>query len=145
AVQEPTLVAAAIERFGAERIVVGIDARDGRVATHGWQQISSVHAMDLAQVMRKLGVLRVVYTDISRDGLLSGVNVEAVAQLGERTGLWVIASGGVRDLEDIRQLKARECQNIEGVIIGQALYIGALDLADAISIASAPPSQRLSG
>ena len=135
AVKEPSLVAEAIRRFGAERIVVGIDARKGKVATHGWQEVSSVAATELALRVKELGVERVVYTDIARDGMLSGVNVEAVRELAQRTGLRVIASGGVSSLNDLRRLKEIETSGVEGVIIGQALYSGALELREAIEIA----------
>ena len=134
AVQNPALVAEAVERFGAERIVIGIDARDGQVATHGWVRTSDLSAAILGQAMRAQGVVRVVYTDIARDGMLTGVNVEATAALARETGLQVIASGGVASLEDLKRLKA--AGNIEGVIIGQALYAGAVSLADAIYTAS---------
>jgi phosphoribosylformimino-5-aminoimidazole carboxamide ribotide isomerase len=145
AVEQPSLVRAAIERWGPERIVVGIDARDGMVATHGWQETSALEAVELGHRMHALGVRLVVYTDISRDGMLSGVNVEATARLGDITGLRVIASGGVADLEDIRRLKRYEHYNIQGVITGQAIYTGALNLADAIAIGHEPLRRRSAG
>jgi len=132
ALREPALVADAVQRFGAERIVVGIDARQGRVATHGWQRISGTAATALGQAMRAAGVVRVVYTDIARDGMLTGVNVEATAALAVATGLRVIASGGVASVEDVARLRACGREGIEGVIIGQALYSGALSLLDAL-------------
>lgn len=136
AVQKPELVAAALERFGPERIVVGIDAREGRVAIHGWQELSPVAATDLACRLAALGVRRVVFTDIARDGMLAGVNVTATAELARVSGLRVIASGGVAGPEDILALRAAEAAGIEGVIIGQALYTGALDLPTALALAS---------
>jgi phosphoribosylformimino-5-aminoimidazole carboxamide ribotide isomerase len=144
AVEEPSLVAEAVQRFGAERIVVGIDARKGKVATHGWQEMSPLAATELALRVKELGVERVVYTDIARDGMLSGVNAEATMELAQRTGLRVIASGGVSSLDDVRRLKdsvlslskEAEVSGVEGVIIGQALYTGALDLREAIEIAA---------
>jgi len=136
AIQNPALVPAAIARFGPDRIVVGIDARDGLVATHGWQQTSTVTAIDLGNLMREMGLLRTVYTDIARDGMLSGVNVLATAELAAATGLRVIASGGVRDLADIRSLVEQEGQGVEGVIIGQALYSGQIELREALSVAN---------
>ena len=135
AVRQPDLVLQANARFGADRIVVGIDARDGLVATHGWQKTSSTNAVDLGCEMARRGVKRVVYTDISRDGMLSGVNVAATQDLAHKSGLKVIASGGVASLDDIRALKAAASTGIEGVIVGKALYAGAFDLAEAISIA----------
>jgi phosphoribosylformimino-5-aminoimidazole carboxamide ribotide isomerase len=135
AVEEPSLVAEAVQRFGSEKIVVGIDARRGQVATHGWREVSSVAATELACRVRKLGVERVVYTDIARDGMLSGVNVEAVRKLAQHTGLKVIASGGVSSLDDLHRLKEAEASGVEGVIIGQSLYSGALELREAIVVA----------
>lgn len=145
AVKHPELVQAAIDRWGAAQIVVGIDARDGKVATHGWQSVSEVSAIDLGHDMKAIGVERVVYTDISRDGMLSGVALESTCDLGDMTDLRVIASGGVAGLSDIEALKEREHFNIEGVIVGQALYTGALDLAKAISIGHAPLRRRSAG
>ncbi len=135
AVQQPTLVQEAIARFGADRIVVGIDARDGYVATHGWQELSNTEAVALAIAMKEAGVKRVVYTDISRDGMLQGVNVAATAELARRSGLRVIASGGVHSVADIQALRQVAGDGIEGVIIGQALYQGALKLSQALEAA----------
>lgn len=135
AVRKPELVTASLHRFGQERIVVGIDARAGRVATHGWAQTSGIDALDLARAMATSGVQRVVYTDVARDGMLAGVDAAAVAELARLSGLRVIASGGVAGLQDIRVLKMREAEGVEGVIVGQALYTGALDLAEAMSVA----------
>lgn len=136
AVRQPEIVEQAIRRFGAERIVVGIDARDGMVATHGWLNTSEIKARDLAQRMADLGVERIVYTDVQRDGMLSGVNVEATRELARHSGLAVIASGGVRSLADIRSLKAVEADGVEGVIVGMALYRGTLTLTEALQVAN---------
>lgn len=144
AVQDPDLVVEALRRLGAERIVVGIDARNGQVATHGWRQVSdTTTVMALGRAMRQRGVRRVVYTDIARDGMLVGVNVEATAALVRGTGLQVIASGGVASLDDVARLKAKANRRasdglsggIEGVIIGQALYTGTVSLSEAIRMA----------
>ena len=126
AVRQPEVVAQAVARFGAERIVVGIDARDGMVATHGWLETSALDALTVARRMADLGVLRIVFTDIARDGTLSGVNVAATAALARASGLKIIASGGVAGLDDIRALAAHASDGIEGVIVGQALYTGAI-------------------
>ena len=131
-VQRPELAAAAVERFGAEAIAAGLDARAGLVATHGWQTASAVQVHDLGRQLRQAGVLRAIYTDIARDGMLSGVDAAGSAELARQTGLRVIASGGVRDLADIRLLKSLEHQGIEGVVVGQAIYTGSLDLRRAI-------------
>ena len=135
ALTAPDLLRQALRRFGSERIAVGIDARDGLVATHGWQQTSGVSALDLARRMKALGVARIVYTDIARDGTLTGVNVPACAALAAASGLAVIASGGVAALEDIRRVKAAEADGVEGVIVGKALYAGQVDLIQALEIA----------
>jgi phosphoribosylformimino-5-aminoimidazole carboxamide ribotide isomerase len=145
AIEKPVLVGEALETWGAARIVVGIDARDGRVATHGWQTISQVDATELGHQMKAIGVERVVYTDISRDGMLSGVNVEATARLGDVTDLRVIASGGVGGSGDIERLKAHEHFNIEGVIVGQAIYTGNLALPEAVAIGRRPLTRRSAG
>ncbi|HEY52306.1 MAG TPA: 1-(5-phosphoribosyl)-5-[(5-phosphoribosylamino)methylideneamino] imidazole-4-carboxamide isomerase [Caldilineae bacterium] len=139
AVREPTIVPEALARFGPARIVVGIDAREGRVATHGWAQTSGLDAVELAGAMKEVGVERIVYTDISRDGMLSGVNIEATVDLARRSGLAVIASGGVRGLDDIRRLLDYEGDGVEGVITGQAIYTGALDLGEAIRLSRREP------
>ena len=133
-VQAPDLAAAAVQRFGAEAIVAGLDARAGLVASHGWQTVSDVHVHDLGRQLRQAGLLRAVYTDIARDGMLSGVDAAGSAEVARQTGLRVIASGGVRDLEDIQRLKALETDGIEGVIVGQAIYTGSLDLAAAVAV-----------
>lgn len=133
AVRRPEVVAQAIARFGAERIVVGLDARDGWVAVHGWRETSALDVLTVARRMRDLGVQRVVYTDIARDGTLTGVNLEATVALARGSGLRVIASGGVASLNDIRNLAAHYDDGVTGVIIGQALYTAAVDLREAIT------------
>jgi len=145
AIENPTLVSDALVRWGADRIVVGIDAREGKVATHGWQATSNVDVIELGHQMLALGVRRVVYTDIARDGMLSGVNIEMTSRLGDVTGLKVIASGGVGGITDIEALKTHEQYSIDGVIVGQAIYMGALDLAEAIMLGHRPLSRRSAG
>ena len=135
AIECPQIVREALERFGAERVVVGLDARSGDVATHGWQRQSLRAVAEVAGQMAALGVSRAVFTDIARDGSLAGVNVGATRELALSSGLKVIASGGVASLDDVRALQAVEADGVEGVIIGQALYTGAIRLADAIQIA----------
>jgi phosphoribosylformimino-5-aminoimidazole carboxamide ribotide isomerase len=142
AVREPRLVAEAIRQFGEEAIVVGIDALDGKVATHGWKNISPVAAVDLARQMAELGVCRIVYTDIDRDGTLGGVNVESTVEIASAAGVKVIASGGVAGPDDIRRLAQVQARGIEGVIVGQALYTGALSLPEAIDLAKENDSSR---
>ena len=135
AVRNPELVREACAEYGGERVVVGIDARDGIVAVDGWGVSGDIKAGELAKRMAGVGVTTIIYTDISRDGTLSGVNVEATAELARESGLGIIASGGVKSVEDIRRLKAHEKEGIEGVIAGKSIYTGSLDLAQAIEIA----------
>ncbi len=135
AVERPELVSEAIDCFGQEQVAVAIDARDGWVATHGWQQTSHVSAIDLGRQMAQRGVTIVIYTDIARDGMLSGVNVSATAALATQTGLQVIASGGVSSIDDVRGLCQVASLGIAGVIIGRAIYTGDVRLADAIAVA----------
>jgi phosphoribosylformimino-5-aminoimidazole carboxamide ribotide isomerase len=135
AITAPETVAEAIKHFGAARVVVGIDARDGRVATHGWQETSDVDVIDLANRVKALGVERIVYTNIKQDGTLCGPDVVGTRRLAEVSGLKVIGSGGVASLNDVKALKAQERYGVEGVIIGQALYTGAIDLHEAIDVA----------
>ncbi|MBN1639881.1 MAG: 1-(5-phosphoribosyl)-5-[(5-phosphoribosylamino)methylideneamino]imidazole-4-carboxamide isomerase [Anaerolineae bacterium] len=135
AVRHPELVSAAIERFGPQHIAVGLDAREGMILTHGWQQTSHVVAIDLAREMSQRGVETVIYTDTSRDGMLSGINVSATVTLAMQTGLRVIASGGLASLSDIDALLEVETTGIEGVIVGRALYTGAIELEQAIAAA----------
>ena len=139
AVRQPEVVAQAVARFGAERIVVGIDARDGMVATHGWLETSALDALTVARRMADLGVLRIVFTDIARDGTLTGVNVAATAALARASDLKIIASGGVAGLDDIRALASHASDGIEGVIVGQALYTGAVSLPEALSSGAGVP------
>ena len=116
------------------KIVVGIDAREGRVAIKGWKEGTAMEAIELARRCENDGVTRIIYTDINRDGTSQGVNIEEVARLARAVKIPVIASGGVASLEDLRRLKKIEKEGVEGVIIGRALYNGALSLKDAIAV-----------
>ena len=136
AVENISLVTEAVEKFG-DRIVVGIDARGGFVAVHGWKDSSQVTVGELAKKIVAAGVKTIIYTDIARDGMLSGVNAATFANLAKFSGAQVVASGGVGSLDDIRALKARESDGVAGVIVGKAIYTGALDLSAAIQIAEA--------
>lgn len=130
AVENPGLVADALTRFGAEHIAVGIDARDGLVRVRGWKDGSGISANDLALQMRTLGLRTVIFTDVSRDGLGSGLNIDATRQLADVSKLDVIASGGVHTLDDV--IDARDA-GLAGAIIGRALYEGSVILKDALS------------
>lgn len=131
-VTEPPLVAEACERFGGA-IVAGIDARDGKVAIQGWRQGTEYGALELVQELELLGVKRLAYTDISKDGMQTGVNYGAYRALAGRIGIPMTASGGVSALEDIADLCSLGPQ-MEGVIIGKALYENRFSLADAIRV-----------
>jgi len=134
AIKNPDLVVESIAEFGADRIVVGIDAKNGQVATEGWLETSDTSAVELAKEMKEKGVKWVVYTDISRDGTMVGPNIESTKELAAETGLQVVASGGVSDIADIKDLKEVESAGISGVITGKALYSGSLDLEEAIEV-----------
>ena len=116
-------------------IVVAVDAKDGMVATEGWAEVSDVEVVDLARRFEDAGVAALLFTDIGRDGLLKGVNIEATVDLARRVDIPVIASGGVKGLDDIRMLTLHADDGIEGVITGRAIYEGKLDLATAIAMA----------
>src|SRR6185369_1135451 len=118
-----------------DRIVVGIDARGGKVAIKGWKETTSMDAVDLAQRCERDGAARIIYTDISRDGASSGVNLDETAKLARSVAIPVIASGGVATLDDIRHLKPLENDGVEGVIVGRALYAGAFNFKEAADAA----------
>lgn len=136
AVKNPELVREAVKRYG-EHVVVGIDAKEGLVAVQGWAEATELEVEALGRAMQAIGVRHVVYTDISRDGMLQGVNVESTVQLAKAAGLQVIASGGVSSLEDIHRLTREAARgiSIEGAIIGKALYTGAISLNAALTVA----------
>jgi phosphoribosylformimino-5-aminoimidazole carboxamide ribotide isomerase len=129
AIEQPDVVTNALKKFGAEKIAVGIDARDGLVRVRGWKDNSGISATDLALQMRTVGLRTVIFTDIRRDGLGSGLNIPSTRKLADVSGLDVIASGGVHTLDDV--IAARDA-NLAGVIIGRALYEGTIELADCL-------------
>ena len=131
AIEQPGVVADALKKFGAEKIVVGIDARDGLVRVRGWKDHSGISATDLARHMRTIGLRTVIFTDVSRDGLGSGLNIAATRELADVSGLDVIASGGAHTMEDVRA--ARDAK-LAGVIIGRALYEGTIDLREMFNV-----------
>ncbi|NLG85405.1 MAG: 1-(5-phosphoribosyl)-5-[(5-phosphoribosylamino)methylideneamino]imidazole-4-carboxamide isomerase [Firmicutes bacterium] len=128
AVKHPALLEAAVARYG-ERIVLGLDARNGRVAVEGWQATSERDAVSLAKEMATMGLAEVIYTDIARDGTLAGPDLEGLARLVKESGMKVIASGGISSVDD---LKAVAATGAAGAIVGKALYDGRLDLRTAI-------------
>ncbi len=117
-----------------EKIVVGIDARNGKVAVKGWKETTSMDAVNLAQRCEADGASRIIYTDISRDGTRAGINLDETHKIAQAVKIPIIASGGVATLDDIRALKPLEKEGVEGVIVGRALYAGAFTLAAAISV-----------
>ncbi len=129
AVQDHPWAEQMFRTFG-DRLILGVDAKNGLLAIKGWQETTSLTASELALALKPFGAARVVYTDISRDGMLTGPNVEATARLAAETGLAVIASGGMSSLADLRRLA--QYPGIEGAIIGRALYTGAIDLVEAV-------------
>jgi phosphoribosylformimino-5-aminoimidazole carboxamide ribotide isomerase len=149
AVEKPELVTQLCQEF-PHQIVVGIDARNGMVATKGWLETSAVTAIDLAQRMAQQGVAAIIYTDIHRDGTLSGPNLDALRELAESIDLPVIASGGVSSLTDLLSLLSLETLGVTGVIVGRAIYTGDVSLKEAIRAVGSgrwqdvPPDQNTS-
>ena len=135
ALDNPDLVRAAARDFPGG-IVVAVDARDGMVATKGWADVSTVSIVDMARRFEDAGVAALLFTDVGRDGMLKGCNIEATVDLARSTDIPVIASGGVAGISDIRILSIHACDGIEGVITGRALYDGRLDLAAALALAA---------
>ena len=131
AVEQPQIVAELCQEF-PRQIVVGIDARDGRVATRGWLETSEIEATELAAQMQELGAAAIIYTDIHRDGTLSGPNLEALRELAAEVTIPVIASGGVSSITDLLSLLALEPLGVTGVIVGRALYTGDISLKEAL-------------
>jgi len=129
AVKNPQLVREAVDRY-KERIAVGIDAKDGKVAIEGWESISEFSALDFAEKMQHLGVRTIIYTDISRDGMLQGPNLDAMREMAGHLSIDVIASGGVSSLQDLLELKKT---GVSGAIVGKALYTGKVKLEEAIN------------
>lgn len=129
AVEEPEFVRRAILAFGKERLAVGVDVKDGKVATHGWESVSQYPALEFCRMMADMGVKTIVYTDISRDGMLAGPNLAQTREISEETGVDVIASGGVSSLKDLNEISQA---GIHGAIIGKALYEKRIDLREAV-------------
>ncbi len=131
AAENPDFVKEAIDRFGPEKIVVGIDAKQGMVAVSGWEKVSNISATELGIKMKAIGVMTVIYTDIARDGMLSGPNILQTTELIKNTGLSVIASGDVSSMDDLIALSKTE---VSGAIFGKAIYENRIDLAEAVKM-----------
>lgn len=140
AVSSPAFVEELLASFGPDRIILGLDARDGLVAIEGWVEKSTLQALDFAKSMQKLGIKTAIYTDVSRDGLLQGPNLEAISQMAEQSGLQIIASGGVSTVDNICKLRALEACGVTGAIVGKALYDGKITLKDALAAAKGEQS-----
>ena len=132
ALKEPSWFSSMVEKF-PHKLALGIDARDGMVATDGWLETSETTAISLAQQFENQPVAAIIYTDISRDGMMQGANVTGMAEMKQATSIPVIASGGVTTLDDVKQLQEA---GLDGAIIGRSLYDGVIDLAEAISLAA---------
>ncbi len=130
AVEEPEFIVELCKAF-PEHIIVGIDAKDGMVATEGWAEVSSVSAIDLAKKFEQAGVSSIVYTDIARDGMMQGLNLDATVELAESISIPVIASGGMTNMDDVMTVSAKESTGIMGAILGRSIYEGTIDLATA--------------
>lgn len=133
AVRDPELVKGAAKKFPG-RVAVGLDARDGKVAVEGWAETSQVTALEIAQRFEDAGVAAIIFTDIARDGLLKGLNLDATIALAERISIPVIASGGFASIEDVKALLAPRAKKLAGAIVGRALYDGRLDPAMALAL-----------
>ena len=136
AVRDPALVKEAAKAFPG-RVAVGLDARDGKVAVEGWAQTSELAALEIARRFEDAGVAAIVYTDIARDGMLKGLNLDATIALADALSIPVIASGGFASLDDVRALLAARAQKLAGAIVGRALYDGRLDAAEALKLIGA--------
>lgn len=136
AVRDPALVKEAAKRYPG-RIAVGLDARDGKVAVEGWAQTAELSALDLARRFEDAGVAALIYTDVARDGMLKGLNLEATLALADAVAIPVIASGGLASLDDVRALLAPRANKLAGAIVGRALYDGRLDAAAALQLVRA--------
>ena len=136
AIDNPKLVQQAVREFG-DSVIVGIDSKNGKVAVHGWDDTSEITATDLAMRMGDLGITTIIFTDITRDGTLEGVKAENFANIAIRSGISVVASGGVASIHDIKALKKYEKDGVTGVILGKSIYTGTLDLSEAIAVAEA--------
>jgi len=133
AVRDPALVKESARAYPG-RIAVGLDARDGKVAVEGWVKNSELSALDIARRFEDAGVAAIIYTDVARDGMLKGLNLEATIALADRVSIPVVASGGLASIDDVRALVAPRAKKLQGAIVGRALYDGRLDVAEALKL-----------
>ena len=133
AVRDPALVKEAAKKF-PRRVAVGLDARDGKVAVEGWAETSELTALEIARRFEDAGVAAIIYTDVARDGMLKGLNLDATIALAEAISIPVVASGGLASIDDIKQLTEPRAQKLEGAIVGRALYDGSLDAEKALNM-----------
>lgn len=134
AVDSPDLLEKLVKQFGGDRVAVSVDAKDGKVAVKGWTEITAVDALDFIKSIEKLGVRTIIFTDIATDGTLQGPNIGALEKILASTRCHLISSGGVADIEDIKELAS--LANLYGTIIGKALYDGTVDLGEAVAVAN---------
>ena len=134
ALKDPDMVMSLCEKF-PKRVAVGLDAREGKLAIHGWKKTTDKDVIEYAKCFENSGVAAIIYTDIHRDGMLSGPNIEATRKLAQSVSIPIIASGGMSRLDDIKQIKKYESDGIQGIIIGRALYEKTIDLKEAIEAA----------
>ena len=131
AIENKELLKELIEKYKADKIVVSIDAKNGKVATHGWEKVSDIDSVDLCKELEQIGVKTIVYTDISKDGMLEGPNFDIYKELSQKTSLDIIASGGVTSIDDVKRLLD---MNMYGAIIGKALYDNRIDLKEVLDL-----------
>jgi len=135
-VENRKFVEEALKEFGSKKMIVGIDARNGYTAIKGWKEITKVRAIELAVEMEEIGIMRIIYTDIKRDGMLTGPNIEEIRKIIESTNLNIVASGGISSINDIKNLKSLNQPRLEGIIVGKALYEKKFSLREAMALIS---------
>jgi phosphoribosylformimino-5-aminoimidazole carboxamide ribotide isomerase len=135
AIKNPELTKEAVAKFGGEKVVIGIDAKKGKVAINGWLDVTEKDVVELIKEMESIGVKTVIYTDIEKDGMMQGISLDSVKRILEQTDINMVVSGGVTSIEDINHLVELKNSKIEGVITGKAIYEGKLNLEEAIRVA----------
>lgn len=133
---DPELLPDAVKKFGADKVVAGLDARGGKIAIRGWEDVSEKKAIEVAKEVADSGAERIIFTDIATDGMMTGPNIQSLREMAQISGLKVIASGGVSRPEDVRAVLELESAGVEGMIIGRALYEGTIELGQALELAA---------